>query len=469
MRHVVVEMNLKSSVANFPSLTHKGYFVTFVVEEVLECVLLLEMDFDGACGGETDFFLGGGEGVLSFGCSSLEGVRMTLVGYLTLILAVFLLKFGEFVIGIFRFRIDSKFSNKVSVIVVLDLSKVANPLYLLRDKYLFKSKDPQVVSEPFEGTLNKKTFFSVHQRSFCDPMESLNPRVVATAKLPILNPNEIVDGVVQIIAPTTAKQRLAKKNELKARGTLLMALLDKHQLKLNIHKDAKTLMEAIEKRNKADLEEQSLDELFNNLKINEVEVKGSSTTSQNTQNIAFVSSNNTNSTNESISVVPSIFAASSKVTVSTLPNVDNLSDAVIYSFFGIGGYDWSFQPDEEPTNYALMAYASSGSSSSLGSDNEVAPCFKACSKAYATLQTYYNNLTVEFRKSQFDVLSYKTSLESVEARLVVYQPNESVFEDDIKLLKLDVMLRDNALAELRKKFEKAEKERDELNLTLENF
>nr|GFB92259.1 ribonuclease H-like domain-containing protein [Tanacetum cinerariifolium] len=50
------------------------------------------------------------------------------------------------------------------------------------------------------------------------------------------------------VAPTTAKQRLAKKNELKTRGTLLMALPDKHQLKFNIHKDAKSLMEAIENR-----------------------------------------------------------------------------------------------------------------------------------------------------------------------------------------------------------------------------
>nr|GFB20183.1 hypothetical protein [Tanacetum cinerariifolium] len=58
----------------------------------------------------------------------------------------------------------------------------------------------------------------------------------------------MVDGVVQIVAPATAEQRLAKKNELKARGTLLMALSDKHQLKFNIHKDAKSLMEAIEKR-----------------------------------------------------------------------------------------------------------------------------------------------------------------------------------------------------------------------------
>nr|GEV53635.1 hexokinase-1-like isoform X1 [Tanacetum cinerariifolium] len=60
-------------------------------------------------------------------------------------------------------------------------------------------------------------------------------------------------------------------------------------------------------------------------------------------------------------------------------------------------------------------------------------------------------------------------LESVEARLVVYQKNETVFEEDIKLLKLDVMLRDNAPAELRKKFEKAKKEGNDLKLTLEKF
>nr|GEZ72275.1 hypothetical protein [Tanacetum cinerariifolium] len=186
-------------------------------------------------------------------------------------------------------------------------------------------------------------------------------------------PTRIVDGVVQSIAPTIAEQRLAKKNELKARGTLLIALPDKHQLKFNIHKDATTLMDAIEKRlqklisqlkilgetisqeyinlkflrslpsewkthtliwrNKAYLEEKSLDDLFNNLKIYEAEVKGSSTSNQTTHNIAFVSSNNTDSTNELVNAVPNVFAASSKAIVSTLPNVDNLSVAVIYSFF----------------------------------------------------------------------------------------------------------------------------------------
>nr|GFC58736.1 hypothetical protein [Tanacetum cinerariifolium] len=50
---------------------------------------------------------------------------------------------------------------------------------------------------------------------------------------------------------------------------------------------------------------------------------------------AFVSSQNTDSTNESVSAVPSVSAASTKPPASILPNVDNLSDAVIYSFFEI--------------------------------------------------------------------------------------------------------------------------------------
>nr|GEZ77524.1 ribonuclease H-like domain-containing protein [Tanacetum cinerariifolium] len=61
-------------------------------------------------------------------------------------------------------------------------------------------------------------------------------------------PTRLVEGVAQPVAPTTVEQKLARKNELKARGTLLMALPNKHQLKFNSHKDAKSLMEAIEKR-----------------------------------------------------------------------------------------------------------------------------------------------------------------------------------------------------------------------------
>nr|GEU69592.1 hypothetical protein [Tanacetum cinerariifolium] len=373
-------------------------------------------------------------------------------------------------------------------------------------------------------------------------MDSLSPQVVSAAKLPILNPNEfdlwkisieqyflmtdyslwevilngdspaptrVVDGVLQPVAPTTAEHRPARKNELKAHGTLLMALPDKHQLKFNSHKDAKTLMEAIEK-----------------------------------------------STTEPVSAAASVSAVCAKMHVSSLPNVDSLSNAIdaddleeidlkwqmamltmrakrflqrtrrnlgangpTYLGFdmskvecynchkkghftrkcrsikdtrrndaaepqrrnvpveastsnalvsqcdGVGSYVWSFQAEEEPANYTLMAF----SSSSSFSDNEVVSCSKACSKAYAQLESHYDNLTADFCKSQVDVISYQTGLESVEARLLVYKQNESVFEEDIKLLKLEVQLRDNALVSLRQTLEKAKQERDALKLKLGKF
>nr|GEV21610.1 putative ribonuclease H-like domain-containing protein [Tanacetum cinerariifolium] len=312
-------------------------------------------------------------------------------------------------------------------------------------------------------------------------------------------PTRVVEGVVQPVAPTTAEQRLARKNELKARGTLLMALLDKHQLKFNSHKDAKTLMEAIEKRFGLDQIHDRLQKLVSqleihrvslsqedvnlNLKINEAEVKQSSSTGTASQNLAFVSSSHTDSTTDSVSAAASISVTCVKLLAYPLHNVDFLSNAVIYSFFAsqstspqLDNEDlkqididdleemdlrWqmamltmrarrkghfsreyrspkdSRRPDatepqrrtvpEEPENFALMAFSSTSSS-----DNE-------------------------------------TGLESVEARLLVYKQNESVFEENIKLLNTEVQLRDTTLVTLRQKLEKAEKDRDDLKLKLQKF
>nr|GEY17397.1 retrotransposon Orf1 [Tanacetum cinerariifolium] len=106
------------------------------------------------------------------------------------------------------------------------------------------------------------------------------------------------------------------------------------------------------------------------------------------------------------------------------------------------GYDWSDQAEDGPTNLALMTYTS---------------------------LEHYDNLSKDYKKYQFNVGAYKTDLGSVEARLVVYKKSKEIFEDNIKILKLDIYLRDNALTKLRKKLEKAEKERDEIKITLEKF
>nr|GFD44945.1 hypothetical protein [Tanacetum cinerariifolium] len=82
-------------------------------------------------------------------------------------------------------------------------------------------------------------------------------------------------------------------------------------------------------RNKADLEDKSLDDLFNSLKINETEVKHSSSTSTESHNLAFVSSSQTDSTTDLVSADVTVSAVGSKLPASPLPNVDSLSNAVV--------------------------------------------------------------------------------------------------------------------------------------------
>ncbi|GJU42110.1 hypothetical protein Tco_1195067 [Tanacetum coccineum] len=84
-------------------------------------------------------------------------------------------------------------------------------------------------------------------------------------------------------------------------------------------------------------------------------------------------------------------------------------------------------------------------------------------------QEQYDNLSSDYKKSQFNLVSYKAGLELVEARLAHYKKNEAVFEESINVLKLEVRLRDNALNEYKMNLEKAEAKRDQLKQTLEKF
>ncbi|GJX95416.1 hypothetical protein Tco_0351214 [Tanacetum coccineum] len=94
-------------------------------------------------------------------------------------------------------------------------------------------------------------------------------------------------------------------------------------------------------RNKADLDTLSMVDLYNNLKVYEPEVKGMSSSSSSTQNMAFVSSsnNNTSSTNgavnttQAVNTAHEVSIASTQVNASNFTNIDNLSDAVICAFF----------------------------------------------------------------------------------------------------------------------------------------
>ncbi|GKA34421.1 hypothetical protein Tco_0720850 [Tanacetum coccineum] len=178
------------------------------------------------------------------------------------------------------------------------------------------------------------------------------------------------------IPPKNAEQKLARKNELKAKSTLLLAIPDEHLLKFHGIKDVKTLWEAIKARfggnkeskkiqktilkqqyeNFAASRSEGLDKTYNRFQklISQLEIHGevisqedanlklliSLPSAWNTHtlimhnksdldNVAFVSSENTSSTNEVVNTAHDVSTASSQGQVPSLTYADD----VMFFFF----------------------------------------------------------------------------------------------------------------------------------------
>ncbi|GKB63657.1 ribonuclease H-like domain-containing protein [Tanacetum coccineum] len=120
-------------------------------------------------------------------------------------------------------------------------------------------------------------------------------------------------------------------------------------------------------------------------------------------------------------------------------------------------------PVEETTLNALVSYLSSSTNSEVSNDSN---CCSSCLECVKDLKEQNEQLVKDLRTARISVVSYKTGLESVEARLLVFKKNESVYEEDIKLLKREIYLRNLDITELKRKLELATKEKDEVQLTV---
>nr|GEU42987.1 hypothetical protein [Tanacetum cinerariifolium] len=167
-------------------------------------------------------------------------------------------------------------------------------------------------------------------------------------------------AVGTVVPPKTEAQKLDRKNELKAKNTLLLAILDEHLLKFHSIKDAKfqKLISQLElngevisqedanmkllrslplswnnisliMRNKLDIETLSMDDLYNNLKVYEAEIKGQSSSGFNSHNVSFLSSKNTSNINETVTTAHDILVAGSN----KQPSAPSYADDVMFSFF----------------------------------------------------------------------------------------------------------------------------------------
>ncbi|GKA71171.1 putative ribonuclease H-like domain-containing protein, partial [Tanacetum coccineum] len=384
-----------------------------------------------------------------------------------------------------------------------------------------------------------------------------------------------VEGVMTEMLITTAKEKAHRRLEVKARSTLMMGIPNEHQLKFNSIKDAKKLLEAVEKRfggneatkktqrnllkqqyenftapssemldqtfdrlqklvsqlellgekisqedvnqkllrslspewnthavvwrNKADLDTMSMDDLYNNLKVYEPEVKGMSSSSSSTQNMAFVSSsnNNTSSTNEAVNPAHGVSTASNdieemdlrwqmvmltmrarrflkntgkKLTVNGNETIGfDKSKVECYNCYKRGYFSRECRaprnqdhknkkssrrsvPVETSTSTALVScdglggydlsdQAEEGPNHVLMaflSDSEVSNdsiCSKSCLEIVKLLKYQNDQLLKDLKKFELMVLGYKTGLKSVEEKLEDYKANESIYSQDIKGLK----------------------------------
>ncbi|GKD48525.1 ribonuclease H-like domain-containing protein, partial [Tanacetum coccineum] len=347
------------------------------------------------------------------------------------------------------------------------------------------------------------------------------------------------------IPPKTAEQKLARKNKIKAKNILMLAMPARMQIPIKNSQEGqdKTYDSlpsawnniALIMRNKSDLDTLSMDDLHNNLKVYESKIKGKLCSSLNSQNVAFVSSDNFSSTNETVNTAHSISAASPKDQASTA----SYADDVMFSFFSnrsnapqlayedleqidagdlkemdlkwnvamliirlkrfikkirrkidfndketvgfdktkvecynchrrghfarecktprnhknrnrdalrrnapvdtstthvlvvqdeIDGYNWIFQAEEGITNFALMAYTSQA------------------------LQKQYGQQCEALNKSNLEIIGYQMGLESLEARIVVHEKNEAVYEEKIEFLKYDVQVKDISIKDLKNQF-----------------
>nr|GEY26594.1 hypothetical protein [Tanacetum cinerariifolium] len=290
-------------------------------------------------------------------------------------------------------------------------------------------------------------------------MDSLNPQVISAAKLPILNPDEFDLWKIRIeqyfLMTNYSLWEVILNGDSPDPTRIVKGVAQPEDVNLkflrSIPSEWKT--HTLIWRNKTDLEDKSLDDLFNSLKIYESKVKHSSSTATDSHNLAFVSSTSTDSTTNSVNAAVNMLDNEDlkQIDVDDLEEMDlkwqmamltmrarkflrktgrnlgvngptsmgfdinkvecynchkkghfarecrspkdsrrtavaepqrrnvpvetSTSNALVSQCDGTGIYDWSYQVEEEPTNFALMAFTSSSSNSS--SNNEVSSCSKA--------------------------------------------------------------------------------------------
>ncbi|GJU86469.1 putative ribonuclease H-like domain-containing protein [Tanacetum coccineum] len=327
---------------------------------------------------------------------------------------------------------------------------------------------------------------------------------------------------IKMTVHSTAEEKTCKKNDVKARSLLLMAMPNEHQLTFYQYVDAQSMFAAIKARfggneatkktqkallkqwyenfsasssesldsifnrlqrlvsrlailvwmNKPDFDTMGLDDLYNNFKIVEQKVKKISGARNDDKNLAFLTTSGASSTNNINTINPKVSTATTKVkTASTEISTATFSDATDIlpeneEHQGVKTTEVRIKSDmakeEIQANMDLMTF----SESEVTNDKS---CSKSCLKNYEALKKQYDDFLVKLDDMVLSKLHKKRGLATLEDQIVKYREHEVLFSEEIALLKKSVGHKEYQMGLLRDELEKVKQENKGFEFKIAKF
>ncbi|GJZ08302.1 putative ribonuclease H-like domain-containing protein [Tanacetum coccineum] len=339
--------------------------------------------------------------------------------------------------------------------------------------------------------------------------------------------------VTKMFILVTAKQKTNKKNDMKTRSLLLMALPNEHQLIFSQYLDAKTMFSAIKTRfggnvatkktqktllkqqyenfiiaqedlnsknfnslppkwnthvvvwmNKPEVETISIDDLYNNFKIVEQKVKKFVGARSGAQNLAFMTALSTSSTNDANTASPQVSTASPNVnTTSPQVSTASFSDNAVFAFMveNPNGSNLLHQDLEQIYEGDLEAMDLKWQLSLLSMTTK-----RKC-RAPRSKECQFRNQDNTRKQGNNEDTSSKAMLaiagvgfdwsdmaeEQVQTNMALMafldSENEVLFSEEVAVLKREVACKDYEINVLKSEFEKVKQEKEGIEFKIEKF
>ncbi|GJW68568.1 ribonuclease H-like domain-containing protein [Tanacetum coccineum] len=282
-------------------------------------------------------------------------------------------------------------------------------------------------------------------------------------------------------------------------------------------------------RTKPGVDSLSFDDLYNNLRVFESDVKGSTASSSSTQNVAFVSEN-TSSTNDldefdleemdlkwQVAMISMRMKKFYKKTGRKLqfdakePVGFDKTKVECYSCHKTGHFarecrskgnqdgrrrdawntgnkekDNGRRSGKQEDSKALVTIDGEGvdwtshsedeqenyafmACNSSGSDTEVTSCSKECKESYVKLKKLYDEQREQLGDASIEIQAYTQALKKVEAQLVAHQQGQLWYEEKIRFMKIDLDDKTDVLTYHKKLLAEAEKEKEDLKAKVEKW